>query len=69
MREWQGARGKQRADPEDDLKISELPEQFFDALNRQNALSKGATGAIHISTDGASSFTRCVHTSMHSYSI
>lgn len=40
MRERPGPRGKQRTDPEDDPKISELPEQFYDAY----VLSKGAAG-------------------------
>ena len=43
MRERHGPRGKQRADPEDDPKISQLPEQFYDAY----ALSKGAAAGGH----------------------
>jgi hypothetical protein len=33
MRERRKAKGKERADPEDDLEISELPEQFHNSLN------------------------------------
>ena len=45
LEQRQKAKGKQRADPDDGLKISELPERFHDALNlARRVLAKDATG-------------------------
>jgi hypothetical protein len=45
MREHRKAKDEQSTDPEDDLKISDLPEQFHDSLNLvRSALEKDATG-------------------------
>ena len=45
LEQRQKAKGKQRADPEGDLKISDLPEQFHDAVNlARSVLAKDATG-------------------------
>ena len=41
----QKAKGKQRANPDDDLRISELPEQFHDSVSlARNVLAKDTTG-------------------------
>ncbi|KAH8991190.1 Mis12-Mtw1 protein family-domain-containing protein [Lactarius akahatsu] len=45
LEQRQRAKGKQRADPEEDLRISELPEQFHNAVNlARSVLAKDATG-------------------------
>ncbi|KAH9025471.1 hypothetical protein EDB85DRAFT_2149808 [Lactarius pseudohatsudake] len=45
LEQRQKAKGKQRADPEEDLRISELPEQFHNAVNlARSVLAKDATG-------------------------
>ncbi|KAH9055010.1 Mis12-Mtw1 protein family-domain-containing protein [Lactarius vividus] len=45
LEQRQKAKGKQRADPEEDLRISELPERFHNAVNlARSVLAKDATG-------------------------
>ena len=45
LEQRQKAKGKQRADPDEDLRISELPEQFHDAvILARSVLAKDATG-------------------------
>ena len=47
LEQRQKGKGKQRADP-DDLRISELPEQFHDAVNlARTVLAKDATGGYN----------------------
>ncbi len=49
LEQRQKAKGKQRADPEEDLRTSELPEELHDAFNlARRVLSKDGSGGHNV---------------------